>query len=138
VNVTEPGLDAQPWFKTGGFQYVVALFSDGTFVLPVRAIQGLASRPAKPGDEIVLYGVGFGPVTPDISAGLLVEQADTLASSFQMSIGGVPVTNVPYRISPELHGLVSLQRRAATVGTGAVPLTLTVGGGPERRRCISR
>jgi hypothetical protein len=88
VNAVQPGLDAPPSFNIGGVQYVVALFADGTYVLPEGAIAGLNSRPAQPGDEIVLYGIygiGFGPVTPDIPAGELVQQANTLASAFEMS-----------------------------------------------------
>lgn len=66
VNTTQPGLLAPPSFKIGGNQYVVAQFGDGTCVLPTGAIAGVASRPAKPGEVIVIYGVGFGSVTPDI------------------------------------------------------------------------
>ena len=130
VNSTEPGLDAPPLFNIGGFQYVVALFADGTFVLPVNAVPGLPSRPAQANDEIVLYGIGFGPVTPNIPAGMLVEQANSLAS-FEMSIGGVPVTNVPYAgLAPNYTGLYQFNVVVpANAGTGAVPLTFTVGGG---------
>jgi uncharacterized protein (TIGR03437 family) len=71
INSVEPGLLAPPNFNINGTQYVAAIFSDGTFALPAGAISGVSSRPAKPGDEIVLYGVGFGPVTPDIPAGQL-------------------------------------------------------------------
>jgi uncharacterized protein (TIGR03437 family) len=131
VNVTEPGLDAPPSFNIGGVLYVVALFADGSFVLPANAIPGVPSRPAQPGDEIVLYGIGFGGVAPNIPAGQLVEQANSLTSSFQMSIGGVPVTNVPYfGLAPSYTGLYQFDVVVpANVGTGAVPLTFTVGGG---------
>ncbi len=130
VNAVQPGFDAPPSFKIGGFQYVVALFADGTYVLPEGAIAGLTSRPAQPGDEIVLYGIGFGPVTPKIPAGQLVQQANTLASTFEISIGGVPVTNVPYAgLAPSYTGLYQFNIVVpANAGTGALPLTFTVGG----------
>jgi uncharacterized protein (TIGR03437 family) len=130
VNATEPGLDAPPSFIIGGMQYAVALFADGTFVLPVGAISGVTSRPAKAGDEIVLYGIGFGPVSPNIPAGQLVEEANTLTSTFAMSIGGVPVTDVPYSgLAPSYTGLYQFNVVVpANAGTGAVPLTFTVGG----------
>jgi uncharacterized protein (TIGR03437 family) len=129
VNAVEPGLDAPPSFNIGGMQYAVALFADGTYVLPVGAIPGLTSRPAQPGDEIVLYGIGFGPVQPNLPAGQLVEQANSLAS-FEMSIGGVAVTNVPYAgLAPNFTGLYQFNVVApANPGNGAVPLTFTVGG----------
>ncbi|MGA2591153.1 MAG: DUF642 domain-containing protein [Bryobacteraceae bacterium] len=130
VNPVEPGLLAPTSFNIGGIQYVVAQFADGTYVLPEGAIAGLNSRPAQPGDEIVIYGVGFGPVTPDIPAGQLVEQANTLASAFTMSIGGVPVSNVPYSgLAPNYTGLYQFNVVApANAGAGAVPLTFTVDG----------
>jgi uncharacterized protein (TIGR03437 family) len=130
VNPVQPGLDAPPSFKIGGTQYAVALFADGTYVLPEGAIPGLNSRPAQPGDEIVLYGVGFGPVTPSIPAGQLVQQANTLASTFSMSIGGVPVTNMPYSgLAPSYTGLYQFNIVVpANTGSGAVPLTFIVDG----------
>jgi uncharacterized protein (TIGR03437 family) len=130
VNVTEPGLDAPPSFNIGGVQYVVAQFGDSSFALPAGAIPGVPSRPAQTGDEIVLYGIGFGLVTPNIPAGQLVQQANTLVSSFQVSIGGVPVTNVPYYgLAPSYTGLYQFNVVVpANAGTGAVPLTFTVNG----------
>jgi len=132
VNAVQPGLLAPASFKVGGIQYAVALFADGTYVLPTGAMAGLTSRPAQPGDEIVLYGIGFGPVTPNIPAGQLVGQANTLTSSFSISIGGVLVTgpNVPYAgLAPGFTGLYQFNIVVpANAGSGAVPLTFTVGG----------
>lgn len=130
VNPAQPGLDAPSSFNIGGNQYVVALFADGTFVLPEGAIPGLTSRPAQPGDEIVLYGIGFGPVTPDIPAGQLVQQANTLTLSFEMSIGGVPITSVPYvGLAPDYTGLYQFNVVVPpTNGSGAALLTFAVGG----------
>jgi uncharacterized protein (TIGR03437 family) len=130
VNPVQPGIDAPPSFNIGGTQYAVAQFADGTYVLPTGAIAGLTSRPAQAGDEIVLYGIGFGPVTPSIPAGQLVQQANALASPFGMSIGGTPVANVAYAGSaPGFTGLYQFNVIVpANPGSGAVPLTFTVGG----------
>jgi uncharacterized protein (TIGR03437 family) len=83
VNGVQPGLLAPPSFNINGTQYAVANFGDGTYVLPTDAIAGINSRPAQPDDEIVLYGVGFGPVTPNMSASELVQQANALALPFE-------------------------------------------------------
>jgi uncharacterized protein (TIGR03437 family) len=130
VNPVQPGLDAPASFNIGGTQYAVAQFADGTYVLPEGAIAGLNSRPARAGDEIVLYGIGFGPVMPDIPAGQIVQQANTLESAIQMSIGGAPVTNVPYSgLAGSFTGLYQFNIVVpAGVGNGAMPLTFTVGG----------
>jgi uncharacterized protein (TIGR03437 family) len=129
VNATEPGLLAPSSFNIGGTQYAVALFTDGTYVLPIGAISGIASRPAKPGDVIVLYGVGFGPVTPSIPAGQLVQQANTLAANFQLSIGGVAAQALYSGLAPNFTGLYQFNITVPNVTAGsAVPLTFTLGG----------
>jgi uncharacterized protein (TIGR03437 family) len=132
VNVTEPGLDAPISFYIGGTQYAVAQFADGSYVLPTSAIPGLTSRPAQPGDEIVLYGIGFGLVSPNIPAGQLVQQANALTTAFAVSIGGVPVTNIPYAgLAPNFTGLYQFNVVVpANAGSGVLPLTFTVGGVP--------
>ncbi len=89
VNPTAPGLLAPPSFKLVGaplgslFGYVVALFSDGvTYVLPTGSIPGVPSRPAKTGDIITLYGIGFGSVTPNVPAGQVAQGVNPLAMPF--------------------------------------------------------
>jgi uncharacterized protein (TIGR03437 family) len=47
----------------------------------------LTSRPAKPGDGIVLYGIGFGDVTPSILPGVIAEASNTLANPVTISFG---------------------------------------------------
>jgi uncharacterized protein (TIGR03437 family) len=129
VNAVEPGLLAPPSFKIAGIQYAVALFSDGTYVLPEGAISGITSRPAKPGEEIVLYGIGFGPVTPDIPAGQIVQQSNALPSSFQMSLGGSPVTAAYAGLAPNYTGLYQFNITVPSgTATGAIPLTFAIDG----------
>jgi uncharacterized protein (TIGR03437 family) len=129
VNATEPGLLAPSSFTVNGTSYAVALFSDGTYVLPVGAVPGITSRPAKPGDTIILYGIGFGPVTPSMPAGQLVGQANTLASNFQMSIGGISAVAAYAGLAPSYTGLYQFNVTVPNVGAGnTVPLTFTLGG----------
>jgi len=108
----------------------VAQFADGTYVLPAGAIPGLALRPANPGDTIVIYGIGFGPVAPNIPPGQLVEQLNTLSDAFTISFGGVPATTVAYDgLAPNYMGLYQFDVQVPEVGAGdAVPLTFTLGG----------
>jgi uncharacterized protein (TIGR03437 family) len=87
VNAVEPGLLAPASFQIGGKQYVVALFPDGTYVLPIGAISGVASRPAQPGDTITLYGIGFGAVTPATPAGQIAAGQTQLAERLQVLFG---------------------------------------------------
>jgi uncharacterized protein (TIGR03437 family) len=129
VNAMQPGLLAPPSFSINGRQYAVALFTDGvTYVLPTGAISGINSRPAKAGDTIVLYGVGFGPVIPNTPAGQLVQQDNTLASSFQIFVGGLPATALYSGLAPSYTGLYQFNIVVPAAATGAMPLTFTLGG----------
>ncbi len=63
IRPTAPGLLAVPQFNVNGRQYVTALRGDNTFITNGQ-IAGIPGRPAAPGETIVLYGVGFGSVSP--------------------------------------------------------------------------
>ncbi len=130
LNASEPGFDAPSNFNINGTQYVAALSSDFTsFSLPAGAIPGVNSRPAKPGDTIILYGIGFGAVTPDIPAGQIVQQLNQLAAPFSISIGGVPAMVSYAGLAPGFVGLYQFNVVVPQVAAGnAVPVTFTLGG----------
>jgi uncharacterized protein (TIGR03437 family) len=132
INATEPGLLAPASFNIGGTQYVAALFPDGvTFVLPPGAIQGVPSRRAKAGDTIVLYGVGFGAVTPAISAGQIVQAANTLAAPFSVSFGQTAANVTSAGLAPSEVGLYQFNVVVPSVNSSdMVPLTFKLGGTP--------
>ena len=130
VNPTQPGLLAPPVFKLSAGQYVTALFGDGTtFVLPPGSIAGVSSRRARPGDTIVLYGIGFGNVTPNIQAGQIVTQANNLAGNATVSFAGVP-GNVSF--AGLTGGFVGLYQFNVVVpnvaASDTVPVTFSLGG----------
>jgi uncharacterized protein (TIGR03437 family) len=128
VNAVEPGLLAPASFNVNGTQYAAALFADGEYVLPAGAVASLNSQPAKPGDAIVLYGIGFGPVRPNIPAGQLAEQASVLAS-FQISIGGTPASVAYAGLAPNYTGLYQFNLVVpSNASSGAMPLTFVVNG----------
>jgi uncharacterized protein (TIGR03437 family) len=129
VNATQPGFLAPPSFVVGAKQYVVALFSDGTYALPTGAISGLASRPAKPGDVLVFYGVGFGPVTPAISAGQIVQQSNSLLNNLQLSFGVMTATLNYQGLAPGYVGLYQFNVVVPNVAASdLVPVTFTLAG----------
>ena len=130
VNPAQPGLLAPPSFKLGGTQYVTAMFPDGvTYMLPPGAIAGVPSRRARPGDTIVLYGVGFGPVTPNIPAGQTVQQSNTLATPIQIFFGQARATLSYSGLAPNAVGLYQFNVVVPNVPAGDnVPLTFTLGG----------
>ncbi len=130
VNATEPGLLAPAVFNLPAGQYAAALFPDGvTFALPPGSIAGVPSARAKPGDTLVLYGVGFGPVTPDSPAGLIVTQSNRLNGNFQASFAGVPATVSFSGLTGGYLGLYQFNVVVPNVpASDAVPLTFSLTG----------
>ena len=131
VNVTEPGLLAPAVLNLSAGQYVAALFSDGvTYVLPPGAIAGLTSRRAVAGDTIILFGIGFGTVTPNIPAGQIVTQSNQLTGNFQVFFSGTPATVTFSGLTADNIGLyqfnVVVPKLAAV--SDSVALTFTLGG----------
>jgi uncharacterized protein (TIGR03437 family) len=93
-----PGLLAPTNYTANGTQYMVATFaSDGAYVLNTStgSALGLVSRPAKPRDLIIAYGIGFGDVTPTILPGVIVGQTNTVINPITVSFGSTPA-NVSY------------------------------------------
>jgi uncharacterized protein (TIGR03437 family) len=130
VSPLEPGLYAPSFTNVGGQQYVWALLPDGSIALPPGAVAGVTSRQAKPGETIVMFGVGFGPVTPSIPAGQIVQQATPLAEPFHIFFGGAPATVSFAGLASGAVGLYQFNVVVPNVGNGdAIPLTFTLGNG---------
>jgi uncharacterized protein (TIGR03437 family) len=128
VNQTEPGLLA-PFAAIGGKQYVGALLPDGTFALPANAVSGVASRPAIVGENLTIYGVGFGPVTPGVTAGTLVTQLNSLTTPFQFLFGSTQATVTYYGLAPSFTGLYQFDVTVPSVSANAAePISITLGG----------
>jgi uncharacterized protein (TIGR03437 family) len=128
VNPTQPGLLAPSSFRISGVPYVVAILSDGSYALPTGAVSGVASRPAHPGETVTMYGVGFGPVTPNTPAGQLAQQLTMLPPSFTMSIGGTPVALAYAGLAPNFTGLYQFNVTIPSVPSGNAPVTFSLNG----------
>jgi uncharacterized protein (TIGR03437 family) len=109
---------------------VEALFPDGTtYVLPPGTVSGSTSNRAQPGNTIILYGVGFGPVTPNTPAGQIVQGSNTVAATLQISFGGTPAMTTYSGLAPGLVGLYQFNVVVPSVAANDfVPLTFTLGG----------
>jgi uncharacterized protein (TIGR03437 family) len=125
----EPGLLAPANFKINGTQYVTAFLPDGNYALPTGAIGN--SRPAKPGEVVVMYGLGFGPVNPPLATGTLETVQNTLQNPLQVLIGGVSAA-LPYDgLAPGYAGLYQFNVTIPSVpDNNSVPLTFNLGGVP--------
>jgi uncharacterized protein (TIGR03437 family) len=131
VNATQPGLLSPTGFQVGGMQYVAAQHADGTYVLPIGAIGGITSRPAQPGETIVMYGVGFGPVTPNIPAGEIATVSNQLVTALTIQFGSTPA-QLPFPYAGLSPGSVGLYQFNVVVplipDNELVPLTINLGG----------
>ena len=96
----------QPAFFTLAGEYVAAIRADGSVAAPSDLIAGLAATPIKPNGNIVVYGTGFGPATPDTPAGQTLSAAAPL-------------------VGP---GLYQFNFIAPNLPDGDYPLTASVGG----------
>jgi uncharacterized protein (TIGR03437 family) len=129
VNAIAPGILAPPAFKSAAGQYAFALFPDNrTYVLPPGVAPGLPAARAKPGDVIIFYGLGFGPVSPNLTAGTLVEQSNQLFS-FQAAFAGVQA-NVQFAGLVQTYtGLYQFNIVVPNVpANDATPFTFTING----------
>ena len=78
VKNVEPGLLSIPSLN-GTIHYVAALLPDNvTYVLPPGANFPVPSRPARAGDIVTFYGIGFGPLAPDVPPGQIARGLSVL------------------------------------------------------------
>jgi uncharacterized protein (TIGR03437 family) len=78
-------------------KYPAGVHTDGAYLAPTGAFGSVVtSRPAQPGETILLFGTGFGPTTPAVPANQVVSGAPPLVDPTQLHvrIGGVPATAV--------------------------------------------
>ena len=137
VNPVEPGLLAPASFLVNGNQYAVALFSNTlTYVLPFN-VGGVLTARAKPGDNITFYGIGFGPVTPNIPAGQLVQQANQLQGNVQLTFAGTPAIVSFAGLVYSDAGLYQFNVVVPNVAASdTVPLAFTLGGAASTQNLV--
>ncbi len=118
-----------PGFYTFQGQYAAAIHSDGAYVAPAGYFgASSASRPAQPGEMLPIFGTGFGPTTPAVTAGQIVSGVAPLSDLTQLrvTIGGVPAT-------VQFAGIVAsgeyqLNITIPDVADGDQPILAAIGG----------
>jgi len=79
----------------------------------------------------VIYGVGFGSVTPNIPAGQIVTEPNQLSASFELSFGQTQAQLPFFGLAPSFVGLYQFNVVVpAVVDNDLVPLTFNLGGVP--------
>jgi uncharacterized protein (TIGR03437 family) len=113
-------------FDQGGRKYAAAVYPDGVYAGPPGVIAGVTSRPAVPGNVVLLFGTGFGPVNPPSPAALLVGQPAPLASPLIVRIGDT-VASVGFSglVGP---GLYQFNVIVPDIPMGDQPVAIEIGG----------
>jgi len=130
VNATEAGLFAPSAFLLSGKQYVGAQLSDGSWALP-SPVPGYTTRLANVGESMTLYGVGFGPVTPSIPAGQIVQAQNALVNPLLVFFGQTQAQVTYDGLAPGLVGVYQINVVVPNIAPNiVVPITFTLGGTP--------
>lgn len=138
------GMQAPASFLVNGTQYMVALITDATKPLGYAFVgnTNLSSppyyyEPAKPGQSITAYGLGFGPValttapgTPIASSGVITTAANMIVSPVTISFGATPATLTYAGLAPGFVGLYQFNITVPSLANGDYPITVSVGGTP--------
>jgi uncharacterized protein (TIGR03437 family) len=125
--VRTPLLLAPGVFRIGGRQYLAALFADRFFVGRANLIPGVAFRPARPGDRLLFFAIGCGPVTPAQQAGVVTTVANALPD-VRILFGGTQATIEYGGLAPQALGLYQFNVVVPNVADGDVEITGSVGG----------
>jgi uncharacterized protein (TIGR03437 family) len=133
---SHPAVNAPARFQVGGAQYASAVFEDGaTYALPEASVEGAATRPAKPGETLTFYGIGFGEVTPGITIGQLVDVENTLVRRLEVLFGETPAE---VRYAGLAKGAVGMYQLSVVVPEGvegdAVPVTVKLDGESSKQQ----
>jgi uncharacterized protein (TIGR03437 family) len=105
----------------------VAQFDDLTFAGNPNLIAGAAFRPAKPGDSIVIYGIGFGDVTPASAPGVVVAEQNRI-DGLTVGLGSTPATLLYGGLSPGVVGLFQFDIVVPDVPDGDTQIHFNVRG----------
>lgn len=139
VAATAPGLMA----IAGDVVYTaaVALYPDfKTYALPDRLYDTVPpfppvpTRRAKPGDTLILYGIGFGGVNPAVGAGQIAATQNAIQGNLEILVSGLPAKVMYAGLAP---GTVGLYQFNVIVPEGVfdpAPLQIRLNGSESEQR----
>jgi uncharacterized protein (TIGR03437 family) len=125
IVTAQKGLFA-PAFLTFDGTHVAALHADYSLIGAPNLLPGAVTTPARPGEIILLYGVGFGPANPPQPSGQLVTAAVPLAYPVQITIGGVAVSVAYAGLTGS--GLYQFNVTVPSLADGDAAVVATLGG----------
>ncbi|HYP05233.1 MAG TPA: peptidylprolyl isomerase [Bryobacteraceae bacterium] len=122
------GLLAPESFKVGDYQFVVAQHQDRSLV-GIPAIPNVPDAPAKAGETLTFYGVGFGAVDSGPVGGRLAQGLPRVVAPVQFFFGDREARVDYAGLVPGLVGLYQFNVVVPSgLGSQDLPLRVTVGG----------
>jgi uncharacterized protein (TIGR03437 family) len=120
-------------FTFPGGRYAAAVHSAVPAGAPVGPPGLFAnSRPARPGEVILVFGTGFGPTQPPVEPGALAAGAAPLTGTLSARIGGLNLASADILYAGAAPGFAGLQqfnlRIPVGLGSGDLPILLGVVG----------
>jgi len=102
---------------------------------PTGTSLGYATRAIKAGDDISLFGVGFGPTNPPVPAGQVFSGAAVVTNPVTVLIGNTSIT--PFFAGLIQAGLYQLNLTIpAGIGSGELPLLAQTGGAQTQAKVV--
>jgi uncharacterized protein (TIGR03437 family) len=100
----------------------------GALVPNSSTFTGYPSHPAKSGDIIQVYGIGFGDTTPSIAPGTIAGVANALVNPLTVLFGTAPGPTPLYQgLAPGFVGLYQFNLTVPTLADGDYPMSFQVG-----------
>jgi uncharacterized protein (TIGR03437 family) len=101
-----------------------------TYVGAAGSIPAVTLRPARAGDVITLYGIGFGPVTPASTPGTIASGTTAVRGNVTVQFGSTPATLQYAGMAPGFVGLYQFNVTVPAVAAGDQPLVVSMNGTP--------
>ncbi|MDW8131620.1 MAG: hypothetical protein RMI94_13800 [Bryobacterales bacterium] len=116
-----------------GRKYAPAVHAKGTLVGP-PSLPGarIATRPAAPGQTILLSGTGSGPTDPPVPASQVVRQAAHLANRLVIRFGNVVATLLFAGLAAQAAGLSEFSVVVPELADGNAPIFAEIEGQPTQ------
>jgi uncharacterized protein (TIGR03437 family) len=118
-----------PFVDADGKRYIAARHADFSVLGKANLFAGLSTTPARPGEVILLFAVGFGPTNPAVEAGRIATSVASTTSPVIVRFGEI-VAEVSYAgLSPGSSMLYQLNAKVPdTAPVGDVAVTAEING----------
>ncbi len=127
-------------FTVNGTNYLAAFHADNTYVGNPGLIPGYTFSPAKPGETITIFGIGFGDVKRNSDGSLIPPgtpgELSTLVNPVAFSFGAAPAAVAYAGLDPGFVGLYQFNVTVPEAPDGDLPVRVTLNGTPLSQNLV--